>query len=254
MLHFFRLSQCKIVQTSAIHKHANNFRQIRDLQLSVSQPFGEVVQCVVQALGAIGVAFYSSWNLTLVVICSVPIIYLLMTYLSKLLSKRAHEQSDKLQQALKYATNAIRNIETVKCFNGERFEVQRYTGAIGLAGSLYKRQANIRSLQLGAMQFFTLSMFVQGFWYGSSLVVSGQENAGQVLTTIWAALLAVSAVTEFLPQFIVLQKGRVAGARLRELLDHIPGSDSLMETGGHERPPHCAGEIVFENVSCTPSL
>ena len=226
-------------------------RNIRDLQLSVSQPFGEAVQCIVQAFGAICVAFYSSWNLTLVVICSVPIVYLVMTYLSKLLSKRAHEQSDKLQQALKYVTNSIRNIETVKCFNGERFEVQRYTSAIGLAGGLYKKQANIRSLQLGVMQFFTLSIFVQGFWYGSNLVISGQKNAGQVLTTFWAALLAVTAVTEFLPQFIILQKGKVAGARLRALMDQISGVDSRMETAGHETPARCAGEIIFENVSHT---
>lgn len=224
-------------------------RQIRDLQLSVSQPFGEAVQCVVQALGAIGVAFYSSWNLTLVVICSVPIIYLIMAYLSKMLSKRAHEQSDRLQQAVKYVTNAIRSIETVKCFNGERFEVQRYTSAIGIAGRLYKSQANLRSLQLGVMQFFTLSIFVQGFWYGSTLVISGQKNAGQVLTTFWAALLAATAVTEFLPQFIVLQKGRVAGARLRALVGQISKSDSLMETEGHKKPAGCAGEIKFEEVS-----
>jgi ATP-binding cassette subfamily B (MDR/TAP) protein 1 len=234
-------------------KRANKSRQIRDLQLSVSQPFGEAVQCIVQALGAIGVAFYSSWNLTLVVICSVPIVYLLMTYLSKLLSKRAHEHSDKLQQALKYVTNAIQSIEMVKCFNGERFEVQRYTSAIDLAGRLYKRQANIRSLQLGVIQFFTLSIFVQGFWYGSNLVRSGQKDAGQVLTTFWAALLAVTAVTEFLPQFIILQKGKVAGARLRALMGQISRSDSMMEAEGHERPAHCAGDVVFENVSHIPA-
>jgi ATP-binding cassette subfamily B (MDR/TAP) protein 1 len=175
-----------------------------------------------------------------------------MAYLSKLLSKQAHEQSDKLRQALKYITNAIRSIETVKCFGGEWFEVDRYKSAIGLAGRLYKRQANIRSLQLGIMQFFALSIFVQGFWYGSNLVISGQRNAGQVLTTFWAALLAVTAITEFLPQFIILQKGQVAGARLRALMDQISRSDSMMETGGDLRPVHCAGKITFEDVSPAP--
>jgi ATP-binding cassette subfamily B (MDR/TAP) protein 1 len=229
-------------------------RQIRDLQLSVSQPFGEAVQCVVTALGAIVVAFYSSWSLTLVVICSVPIVYLVMSYLSKLMSKRTYEQSDRLQQALKYVTNAIRNIETVKCFNGERLEVHRYTGAIGVVGRLYKKQASIRGLELGIMQFFTFSIFVQGFWYGSTLVTSGKKDAGQVLTTFWAALLAVTAFTEFLPQFVVLQKGRVAGARLRALIDQISMSDSLVETEGHARPPHCVGEVKFESVRSTSAL
>jgi ATP-binding cassette subfamily B (MDR/TAP) protein 1 len=232
-----------------VRTSADRSRQIRDLQLSVSQPFAEVVQCVVQTFGALGIALYHSWNLTLVVICSVPIVYLVMAYLSKLLSKRAHEQSDKLRQSLKYITNAIHSIETVKCFGGERFEVDRYKSAIGLTGSLYKRLANIRSLQLGIMQFFALSIFVQGFWYGSNLVISGQRNAGQVLTTFWATLLAVTAITDFLPQFIILQKGQVAGARLRALMDQISRSESMVETGGDLRPVHCAGKITFENVS-----
>ncbi|KAF2691916.1 hypothetical protein K458DRAFT_438228 [Lentithecium fluviatile CBS 122367] len=223
--------------------------QIRDLQISVSQPSDELVQCTVQAAGSMPVAFYSSWNLTLVVICSTPLAYLAMACLSKLLSKRAHDQSDKLQQALKYVTDAIRSIETVKCFNGERFEVQRYTTATGVAGRLYKKLANIRSLQLGIMQFFTLSILVQGFWYGSTLVFNGQKNAGQVPTTFWAALLAVTAVTDFLPQFIVVQKGKIAAARLQALMNTLSSSETMMETGGWKRPARCIGRIHFEDVS-----
>lgn len=224
-------------------------RQVRDLQLSVSQPFGEAVQCFFQTLGALAVAFYSSSNLTLIVICSVPVLYIVMAFLSKMLSKRAHEQSDKLEQALNYVTNALRNIDTVKFFNGEHFELQRYRNIIAQAGDLYNRQANLRSLQLGVMQFFTLSIFVQGFWYGNNLVINGERNAGQVLTTFWAALMAVSGVTGFLPQFVVLQKGQVAGERLIALISHISEADPMTETGGHQKPETCVGAIEFRNVS-----
>lgn len=83
-----------------------------------------------------------------------PILYLAMAFLSGRLTKRAHEQADKLQTALKYVTSAIRHIETVKYFNGEWFELRRYAGAIALAGSLYKRQARFRSALIGLMQFY----------------------------------------------------------------------------------------------------
>lgn len=223
-------------------------RQIRDLQMSVSQPLGEAVQCFIQAIGSLGVAFYFSWNLTLVTIASVPLVYVVMAYLSGLLSKSAHEQSNKLQQALKYITNVIHNIEQVKSFNGERFELQRYTNIIARAGGLYNRQASLRSGQLGFMQFITLSIFVQGFWYGSHLVQTGDRNAGQVVTTFWAALMAVQGITGFLPQFIVLQKGRVAAARLRALVTQISRTDTNNETGGQQRPERCAGDIEFREV------
>ncbi|KAF2868020.1 multidrug resistance protein-like protein 2 [Massariosphaeria phaeospora] len=223
--------------------------QIRDLQLSVSGPFGEGLQCIVQAIGALAVAFYFAWNLTLVIIASVPLIYIVMALLSKRFTARAHEQADKLQQALKYVTNAIQSIETVKCFNGERLELQRYIGFIGLAAALYVRQANIRSLQVGFMQFITLSIFVQGFWYGSHLVTSGQKNAGDVVTTFWGALMAVQGISGFLPQFITLQKGRVAGARLQALMAQMSKNDLGTELRGKLRPDRCPGDVVFKKVT-----
>lgn len=217
--------------------------------MAVSQPAGLALQCFVQTLGALGVAFYSSWSLTLVIICSVPIMYGVTAYLSKLLAIRAHEQSDILRQALKYLTNAIRSIEAVKCFNGERFEQQRYGKVAASAGNLYNKQANFRALQLGAMQFFTLSVFFQGFWYGSHQIFEGQMETNQVITTFWAAMMAVQGITAFLPQYIVLEKGKVAAARLRMLVAQIDETSAMTETTGHQVPARCEGNIEFKNVS-----
>ncbi|KAF1949133.1 hypothetical protein CC80DRAFT_581734 [Byssothecium circinans] len=221
---------------------------IRDLQMSTSQPFGEAVQCIFTSFASLGLALYSSWNLTLVIISSVPIVFVVMGFLSKVLDKRAHEQSDMLRQALALVTNIIRNIETVKYFNGEHFEHQRYSNAIARSGGAYKKQANIRGLQLGITQFFTQSIFVQGFWYGSYLAMKGDKNAGQVLTTFWATLMTVHAITAFLPQFIVLQKGRVAGARLRALVAQMTNDTSEIENKGEFKPQRVFGDIEFRDA------
>lgn len=183
------------------------------------------------------------------IIASVPIMYGVTAYLSALLAKRAHQQSDVLRKALKYMTNAIRNIETVKCFNGERYELQRYANVVTWAGSLYNKQANFRALQLGAMQFFTLSVFFQGFWYGSYQIFEGRLSTNEVITTFWAAMMAVQGVTAFLPQYIVLQKGKVAGVRLRALVAQLSGATATLETLGHLVPADCEGSIEFQNVS-----
>ncbi|KAH7402489.1 multidrug resistance protein-like protein 2 [Pyrenochaeta sp. MPI-SDFR-AT-0127] len=222
---------------------------IRDLQLSVSSPFGEGVQCIIQGLAALGVAFYYSWNLTLVIICTVPLIYLVQAFVAARLSMWAHEQAEKLQHALKFVTGAIHNIETVKCFNGEQYELQTFTHIASLAAGLYKRVANLRSMQIGIMQFFTLSVFFQGFWYGSYLINSGKRDAGQVITTFWAALMAIQGITGFLPQFIVLQKGKMAGAQLRLLMKQISKSDQQQEIKGRLRPAKCPGDLEFRHVT-----
>ena len=230
----------------------NRFRHVRDLQLATAAPMGECLQGVVAGLGALGVAFYFSWNLTLVIIATMPIIYFVMSFLSSRLSKRAQEQADRLQEALKYVTNAIRSIEMVKCFNGESSELQKYGNAVSHAARLYNRQAAFRSFQIGFMQFITMSVFVQGFWYGSYLVSSEQRNAGQVVTTFWAALIAVQMITGFIPQLIVLQKGRVAAVRLLAIVSRISKHDKGLETQNGEKPDCFSGDIEFEKVIYHP--
>jgi ATP-binding cassette subfamily B (MDR/TAP) protein 1 len=225
-------------------------RHIRDLQLSVSSPFGEAVQAIVQGIAALGVAFYYSWNLTLVIMCTIPLLYLAQSLIANWLSFRAREQSEKLQSALKYVTTAISSIETVKCFNGERQELQKFKSIASTAAGLYRRVANFRSMQIGIMQFFTISVFVQGFWYGNHLVDTGDSNAGDVLTTFWAALMAMSGMTTLMPQLIVLQKGKAAGASLAVLMKRISTSHQQLESQGQTKPARCPGDIKFEKVRC----
>ncbi|KAH6620358.1 P-loop containing nucleoside triphosphate hydrolase protein [Boeremia exigua] len=222
---------------------------IRDLQLSVSAPLGEGLQCVTAAIAAMGVAFYYSWNLTLVIISTVPLIYLVEAYLSKRLNARTHEQANQLQMALKYITNAIQSIETVKCYNGESYELQSFTTTTSLAAKLYKRVANLRSMQIGLIKFFTFTVFVQGFAYGSYLIRSGSIDVKSVITTFWAALLAIGGITGFLPQFIVMQKGKVSGARLRSVIEQMSREDEPYEMQGEFKPSACPGDIEFSKVT-----
>ncbi|KAF1941570.1 multidrug resistance protein 2 [Clathrospora elynae] len=190
---------------------------IRDLQLAVSAPLGEGMQSIIMGIVALGVALYYSWNLTLIIMCTLPLLYLVQSYISHRLSLRTYDQAEELKLALKYITTAIQSIETVKCFNGERYELQTFT--------------NI------------------GFWYGSYLVQTGNKTSGQVLTTFWAALMAISGITSILPQFIVLQKGKAAGAQLGMLVKQISTSDQNLESQGQTKPARCPGDIEFKQVT-----
>ena len=92
-------------------------------------------------------------------------------------------------------------------------------------------------------------MFVQGFWYGSSLAASGKLSAGEVLRTFWACLIAAQSIELGLPQSIVLEKGKVAAAGLRETLLFQRPSKSADEMKDVSYPRYCEGDIEVSNVS-----
>lgn len=158
-----------------------------------------------------------------------------------------------LQVALKYMTTAISNIEAVKSLNGEQYELYIFEKTAGLAARLYRRVANFQSMQIGIMQFFTISIFVQGFWYGKYLVDNGDGEASDILTTFWSVLMGTSSLASVMPQSVVLTKGREAGANLAMLMEHNPTSGQHLESRGHIKPVRCLGTIEFSKV-CLPRL
>lgn len=204
---------------------------------------------MVTALAALGLAFYTSWNLTLVTLATVPVIAVVLSYISAKMQPSIQAQQEKLTQASKLANNAITSIDTVKCFNGQDWEVWQYANCVREAAKCYLKQARANALQIGFVRVATLGMFVQGFWYGSTLVQSGQRSAGQILTAFWACLLATQAIEQILPQMIVLEKGRAAGATLKATLVQIERGRRVVKMIGRKTPRYCDGDIEVRNVS-----
>jgi ATP-binding cassette, subfamily B (MDR/TAP), member 1 len=213
--------------------------------MAVSQPLGYTVQCISTAVASLCVAFYFCWNLTLVILASVPFVALTVSYLSTRIQPNMDKQNEKLTEATKHATTAFSNIETVKCYNGQDSELWCYSSIIRQAGRFYARQANWNALQQGVVHLSTLGMFIQGFWYGSSLIGAG-KSPGQIMTTFWAALMATNGFMQLLPQMIVLQKGRAAAAALRAIIAD-PGY--LEEPRlAMLKPQKCIGDIELKRV------
>lgn len=163
-------------------------------------------------------------------------------------------QTEKLTEASKIVNNAISAIDTVKCFNGQEFEGWQYRKAVLRAARYHLRQAKANALQIGGLRLFTLSMFVQGFWFGSHLVNIGQKNPGEILTAFWACLMATQAFEQTQPGVIVLEKGRAAGAALKSVLGQMEGGFELPRMSGRTVPLFCAGDIEVRNVCGTLRL
>ena len=154
-----------------------------------------------------------------------------------------------MTEASKHTTTAFSSIEIIKCFNGQKQEVAKYAMAIRTAAKHYVRQAHWNAFQQGFVTFCTRAMFVQGFWYGSTLIDGNKKNSGQVLTTFWAALQAIGALQSILPQMIVLEKGRAAGASLQNVAAQIYRAKPEKDTVPISEVDAVSGDIVFNDVS-----
>ena len=221
--------------------------------MATSQPLGFAVQSTVTAFAALGLAMYTAWDLTLVTIATIPFAIIVLGRMSAQMQPNIDGQAQHLSTASKFVNNAFQAIDTIKCFNGQDYEIWQYSRAIKKAGTKYLRQAAANALQIGFTRFVTQSMFVQGFWYGSYLVMKGKKDPGQVLTAFWSCLMALQAVEQILPQMIVLEKGRAAGATLEAILTQMGKRQRVIMTG-NLKPRFCEGDIEVRNVSCASMI
>lgn len=216
--------------------------------MATSQPLGLVLHYSFRTITSLGLAFYTSWRLSLVTLAGIPIFSLIVSLLGSKMKPSVEAQQEELSRASKVVSSATSSIETVKCLNGQAFEHRGFTTRIERAASQYLKHARLNSFQISIVRLMMFSMFVQGFWYGSNLATSGKLSSADVLRTFWACLSAAQSIELVLPQVILLEKGKLAATSLTIILNGQMEEGATAEMQGESYPRYCEGDIEVNDV------
>ncbi|KAF9885833.1 hypothetical protein FE257_012305 [Aspergillus nanangensis] len=222
---------------------------LHELQMATSQPLGMVIHYSFRTIASLGLAFYTSWNLSLVTLAGIPIFSAIISLLGSRMKPSVESQKAHLSTASKIVNSATTAIDTVKCFNGQGVELDNFVTKIQDAASQYIKHACLNSLQISVVRVMMFGMFVQGFWYGSALVKSGDCSAGEVLRTFWACLTAAQSIELIMPQVILLHNGALASSTLVGIVNAQVENRITPEMRGNSYPHYCEGEIEVSDLS-----
>ncbi|KPM44588.1 hypothetical protein AK830_g1917 [Neonectria ditissima] len=222
--------------------------QTRELQLGTSQVLGLLVCDIITSIASLGIAFYYSWKLTLVLLAIIPISVIILSVATRRLEPAIQDQRRHLAVASKHAVASITAIDLVKVFNGYDQDIWQYCTAIKAAAKHYLVQAQCNSTQMGYISFSGIAMFVVGFWYGVVLV-NGGLSPGHVLATFYATLASFQAIEALMPQWLVIAKGMSAGGFLSAMVSSSSSGYRFKRMTGSLRPDTCVGDIEMTDVS-----
>ncbi|GAO51296.1 hypothetical protein G7K_5401-t1 [Saitoella complicata NRRL Y-17804] len=223
---------------------------VEDLQTSTSFPLGSIIQSLVTCVLSLAVAFWHSWSLTLVILASIPFVIVVITVFTPRLQKHIEEEKGYLSNASSIVSRAVAAITTVKAFNGQKGETDKFSGVIASAARSYRALCNVSAFQHGVIRFIVLAMFVQGFWFGSYLVRKGKFSSGDVMTVFWSCLTACNTLQNISPQMVVLEKGKAAGDELRRLMETLDEEGRRIQPlQGGVQLDTVHGDIEFKHVS-----
>jgi ATP-binding cassette subfamily B protein len=221
-----------------------NVSDVETLADVFSEGLAAIIGDLLQLVTILAVMFYVDWQLTLVSLCTLPLL-IISTYVFK----------EKIKVAFNDVRNAVANLNTflqehitgmnlVQIFNREQREFEKFKEI-----NRDHRKAHLKSVLYNSI-YFPVAEIIQAIgigmvvWYGARGVLDLDIKVGVLISFIMYLQLFFRPIRMIADRFNTLQMGVVSSSRIFKLLDNkenIPNEGSLT-------PQKIRGEIKFENV------
>ncbi|KAF0388106.1 P-loop containing nucleoside triphosphate hydrolase protein [Gigaspora margarita] len=222
-------------------------KDTENVQTSISDDIGDVIQYTVTALSCLVLAFTKNAVLTLVILASMPLVFVTLAYTTAKANPLLSKEREIFMKAGNVLESSLSAIKTIKAFNGEAKEEKKHLDNLQEVNSVSSKLAWVYAIRVGMIQFIILSLFVQGFWFGSILVSEKKLAPGDVLSIFYASLLGASVLKEILPKLASMAKATDAVKHINILLEKVALID-LRALRGFTLT-EIKGNIEFNDVS-----
>jgi ATP-binding cassette subfamily B protein len=221
-----------------------NVSDIETLADVFSEGLAAIIGDLLQIITILGVMFYIDWKLTLVSLCTLPLL-IISTYVFK----------EKIKVTFNDVRNAVSNLNSflqehitgmniVQIFNREQREFEKFKEI-----NREHRTAHIRSVLYYSI-YFPVAEIIQAIgiglvvWYGAVGVLGLELQIGVLISFIMYLQLFFRPIRQIADRFNTLQMGVVSSSRIFKLL----ASTENIANEGSYKPEKIKGNIRLENV------
>lgn len=221
-----------------------NVSDIETLADVFSEGLAAIIGDLLQLVTILGVMFYIDWKLTLVSLCTLPLM-IISTYIFK----------EKIKVTFNDVRNAVSNLNSflqehitgmniVQIFNREEREFEKFKEI-----NREHRAAHIRSVLYYSV-YFPVAEIIQAMgiglvvWYGAVGVLGMNIQVGVLISFIMYLQLFFRPIRMIADRFNTLQMGVVSSSRIFKLLN----SKEHIANEGNYKPERIEGKIRLEKV------
>ena len=198
---------------------------------------GDMMQYLFQVLGSFAVGFYFSWQLTLVLMCALPLIATAGGFMIDAVTSATNQSLEQYAAAGGLATESLGAIRTVTALNAQPSVISKYRLFLLEAmnvGIIKGTKVGVGNGGLFAACFLTYAL---GFWYGAKLLrestcIGGDcLTGGQILAVFFSIVMGSMALGQLAPPVTAFITAKAAIGSLFKVIDRKPLIDSSSETG-----------------------
>ncbi|XP_004677183.1 PREDICTED: ATP-binding cassette sub-family B member 5 [Condylura cristata] len=229
-----------------------NTRMTDDIS-KINDGIGDKIALLFQNIStfSIGLAIglVKGWKLTLVTLSTSPLIIASAAMFSRIIISLTGKELNAYSKAGAVAEEVLSSIRTVIAFGAQEKEIQRYTQNLKDAKDVGIKKTVASKLSLGAVYFFMNGTYGLAFWYGTSLILSGEAGytIGTVLAVFFSVIHSSYCIGAAAPNFETFTIARGAAYSIFQVIDKKPTIDNFSTMG--YKPECIEGTVEFKNVS-----
>ncbi|KAJ6847236.1 ABC transporter B family member 11-like isoform X2 [Iris pallida] len=206
-----------------------------------------LVQNSATLIAGLGVAFYSNWQLALIILALIPLIGVNGWVQMKFMQGFSADAKMMYEEASQVANDAVGSIRTVASFSAEEKVMELYKKKCEGPTRAGVRQGLISGIGFGVSFLLLFSFYAVCFYAGARLVQDGKTTFGKVFRVFFALSMMAVSISQSSSMAPDSSKAKSATASVFAIVDRKSRIDSSDDSGMTLEA--LKGNIEFRHVS-----
>jgi len=236
----------KVGTASLITRTTNDITQVQQVFIMMMRM---MVVAPMMCIGGIIMALLTDPTLGLVIIGALPVLALLIFFVSRKsipLFKSLQKKLDKLNLVQREGLTGIR---VIRAFNRDKHEQERFreanTDLTETALKVNRLMAAMMPIMMLTINFATIAII----WFGSIRIDNGYLMVGDLMAFIQYAMMILFSLMMVSMIFVMVPRAAVSAGRINEVLEMTAAIRDEAEAAGYEAHKHARGYVEFRNVT-----
>jgi subfamily B ATP-binding cassette protein MsbA len=217
------------------------------LRNALASGISTFVKDALTLVGALGLAFYASWRLTLMAMLVLPAASFALQSLSRKMRRRSNVARERMGDLTAILQETITGARVVRAFGMEGFERGRFAAANQAFFRAFVRMRRVAVAARPLSEFALVLVAVAMLWFGGREIFTRHSLAPHQFVLFVTALLTTISPTKSLAEVTAnIQQGLAAAERVFAVLDSDP---DVQDRPGARAIGSFRDRIRYENVT-----
>ena len=219
----------------------------QQIEETLATTLAEFVRQIIVIAAGLGLIFYFSPQLSLIMLAIVPLVAISAMIFGKFIKKLSRKAQDEAAQSNSVLEESLVGIKNLKAYTNEFFEISSYTDAINNIRSTSLKSALWRGIFIAFILTVMLGSVVFIIWQGIELVQTGEISQAEFFQFIFITVMLGTSIGSFPDLYAKIQKTIGATENLMNMM--LEPTEAITTATPVKADFKIKGDIELKNVS-----